>query len=1343
METSEQFKKSLKQNLSKTNKIQKICKVIKPKTKRGVRGKRKCVKEYKRSLRLLGVNAAGLKCKFTSFKKVVSELKPSVFFVQETKMKYEGQINLGDEYIVYELLRKNGKGGGGLAIGCLKDLNPCWVKEGTENVEVMSIDIYLKNMRIRCTAAYGPQECDEIEKKEAFWNHLDREVDEAKKSGSGFILQFDGNLWAGSNLIPGDPRPQNKNGKLLELFLKRNPTLSIVNSLPQCQGLVTRSRLKNGVLEESILDFFIVCSSVLPFVKSMVIDESKNHILTNYRAFKNMGKAVDSDHYTLYLDMDLEITKEKPERQEIFNFKDKKSQEEFKINTTETNEFTACFNGEKSLSDKIENWRKVLISHCTKAFKKIRIRDKKMKPLNKKIVCLINKRNYLKKMGCVCETQLPLRFYVKNHKRNHAENIKYQCDQCKKVFKTKTSLNLHEQIHIIKKVVCTECGKQFEKVKNFSIHRKMHEGKTESYCCKCNIKFKSNTDYTTHKVANHTKQSSRKTNNIKPHKEIHTETCLHCGKDFQSRKCFKNHLRVHRRLQKNKCEICEQEIYSITAEISEEEALENRNKILKQFKNLSENPENINLSKMWKILKNICPKLKPILPSAKKNHKGKIISSKNDIKSLLKKEYKNRLRSRPYRSDLISTKLRRNKLFDLKLKLSKRNKTKPWTTKDLEKALKDLKRNKSRDSEGLVNEIFKTEVIGTDLKNSLLNLCNNIKKENMIPDFMNYANITTVPKKGPKIELKNQRGIFRVSVIRSILMRLIYNSKYEQIDQNISDGQMGARKGKGCKHNIWIINGLIHETLKNKKKKPIVLQIYDYSQMFDSINLKEALNDIFDYGLDDDNLPLVFKANDEVHMAIKTLGGLTERQTITNSVLQGDTFGSLLASVQVDSIAKDVEKAGVGLKYKDEMVVNILGLVDDMIGVSEVGFKAQIMNTILNFKSAEKGLQFGTNKCKMMIIGHHIENLRNNPVYVDCWKEEYIENSETGEIDLNEKYIGEVPIEQVQQQKYLGFTLSSRGNNLANIEAMEKKSVGVIRTIMSKLENLKLRQYYFECSKIFMNVILRASILYASECYYNLTENNLRRIEKIEENFMRKIFKTTISCPITQMYLEYGQWPARFEIMKLRCLFLKTILQQDEQSQLYRFFLLQKKYPIKGDWVSTCFKDLLYLEISETLEEIKIMPRNKFKNLVKNRIQIKALEYLQTKRGSKGEEIEYKNLEMSEFLLPFNSELNIEEKQKLFEIRNRMTNIPSNFGKKEEKCRCGAIESMQHIYSCELLNENQIEISYDKLHNGNLKSQIKVFRRMKENLEIRNKMKTNNFPCDPSDPSNCTKFEFG
>ena len=81
---------------------------------------------------------------------------------------------------------------------------------------------------------------------------------------------------------------------------------------------------------------------------------------------------------------------------------------------------------------------------------------------------------------------------------------------------------------------------------------------------------------------------------------------------------------------------------------------------------------------------------------------------------------------------------------------------------------------------------------------------NSLKKENLIPHFMNVANVTTVPKSGSKLEPANERGIFRVEILRSILMRIIYNTKYYDIDENISDCQMGARKGKGCRTNIWI-----------------------------------------------------------------------------------------------------------------------------------------------------------------------------------------------------------------------------------------------------------------------------------------------------------------------------------------------------------------------------------------------------------------------------------------------------------------------------------------------------------------------------------------------------------
>ena len=92
-------------------------------------------------------------------------------------------------------------------------------------------------------------------------------------------------------------------------------------------------------------------------------------------------------------------------------------------------------------------------------------------------------------------------------------------------------------------------------------------------------------------------------------------------------------------------------------------------------------------------------------------------------------------------------------------------KSKEWTILELKKALKDLKLNKSRDHEGFTNEIFKEGVIGIDLRNSLLIMFNKMKNEQLIPKFMNISNITTVPKSGSKLDLRNERGIFRVSVL--------------------------------------------------------------------------------------------------------------------------------------------------------------------------------------------------------------------------------------------------------------------------------------------------------------------------------------------------------------------------------------------------------------------------------------------------------------------------------------------------------------------------------------------------------------------------------------------------
>ena len=136
---------------------------------------------------------------------------------------------------------------------------------------------------------------------------------------------------------------------------------------------------------------------------------------------------------------------------------------------------------------------------------------------------------------------------------------------------------------------------------------------------------------------------------------------------------------------------------------------------MENVKHFSDNPERINISHMQKIVRKLWPKFGTTLPTAKKNHRGKIISGPSELKQLFVKEYKERLRSRPVRPDLLEFEKRKALIIKMKMQLAESTEIPEWSISDLEQLLNDLKRNKSRDNEGLINEIFKLYVIGDNL----------------------------------------------------------------------------------------------------------------------------------------------------------------------------------------------------------------------------------------------------------------------------------------------------------------------------------------------------------------------------------------------------------------------------------------------------------------------------------------------------------------------------------------------------------------------------------------------------------------------------------------------------
>ena len=166
-------------------------------------------------MKFFGNNADGIMNKLESLENMLQEL-PSVFFIQETHVKRAGRIKTPSarKYTWYELIRTSnaskGEKGGSIAIGLLNVLQPSWISEGDDEAEAITVEIWVKGFPIRLVCGYGPQEYDKRDRKDKFWSYLSSEVVKATQNGAAFVLQMDGNLWAGKSIIKDDPRDKDK-----------------------------------------------------------------------------------------------------------------------------------------------------------------------------------------------------------------------------------------------------------------------------------------------------------------------------------------------------------------------------------------------------------------------------------------------------------------------------------------------------------------------------------------------------------------------------------------------------------------------------------------------------------------------------------------------------------------------------------------------------------------------------------------------------------------------------------------------------------------------------------------------------------------------------------------------------------------------------------------------------------------------------------------------------------------------------------------------------------------------------------------------------------------------------
>ena len=622
--------------------------------------------------------------------------------------------------------------------------------------------------------------------------------------------------------------------------------------------------------------------------------------------------------------------------------------------------------------------------------------------------------------------------------------------------------------------------------------------------------------------------------------------------------------------------------------------------------------------------------------------------------------------------------------------------------KDLENSLKTFKNNKSRDEHGHTYELFKYG--GTDLKSSLLKLLNRVKQTQTYPTIFRSSNISSIwKKKGERSNLDNDRGIFCVNKIRSILDKLIYNDFYDTIDAGMSCSNIGGRKFRNIRDHLFVINGIMNDVINNKETEDIDIEIYDVAKCFDKLEYYNTANDFYKAGVKDDKFIVVANSNKECNVAIKTPWGTkTERTKLENIEMQGTVLAGLKCAISIDNIGKEAleNEHDILYDYKNCVKIPPLSFIDDILTVSKCGGKSVKINAVIQAKVENMQLELGHGKCFQMHVGKF-----KNP----CPK-----------LSIHGK-----EMQRTQKEKYLGNILTSNAKLDENILARCNKGIGMINEIMGTLREVSFGHNYFEIGLLFRNSKLINGILCSIEALYGLNITHIQKLEKCDHDFFRQLFRSGAATPIESFYLATNTLPIRHVITGRRLMFLWTILQKSESDLVKKCLTAQLISPAKNDLATTFKNDLENCGITLTMSEISQIKKAEFRKIVNSQIRELAKEYLINlkKKHSKLDGIS-DCFRIEKYLT--SSSISTEEKQTLFKFRTRMVEVKSNFKyqfSQDLNCYfCSNEDTQLHTLSCKEITEgiDTSGVKYSHIFSHLLSEQEKVAKVLNKIMKQRN-----------------------
>ena len=757
--------------------------------------------------------------------------------------------------------------------------------------------------------------------------------------------------------------------------------------------------------------------------------------------------------------------------------------------------------------------------------------------------------------------------------------------------------------------------------------------------------------------------------------------------------------RRQRELKKKTDKESQKELKDVEEDLADKMAEDLYNIVKEEVKLVESDEGGFNSGHLWRLKSKLRKKINNA-PTAMNDKNGNLVTTSEGLKKLAMDHFKEVLRNRPIKPELEKYKGEREKLCEERIKIASKNITPDWNEDDVKYVINKLKKKKSRDPLGYSNELVQCG--GQDFIAAIVKLMNRIKKKQQLPQCLQPCNITSLFKnKGSRKDFNQYRGVFRVTVFRNILDRLIFNDEYETIEKNLTDSNVGGRKGRNIRDNIFVINAVIN-SIKKGKEDPCDITVNDVEKCFDSLWVQECINTLFEYGLRNDKLVLLYEESKTAMIAIKTSSGITDRETIENIIMQGTVFGSLICTTVMDKLAKIFySDENLLYKYKGEVDIPVLGMVDDVLSVAKCSETSVITNaTIVSFMELNK-LKLAAHKCAKIHIGKKCDNCPELKVHEEVMKESHAE-------------------------KYLGDVISEDGTLDENIKVRKLKGYSYISEIRALLSDMPFGHRRVEVGLMLRNAMFVNGILCNSEAWHSISKKHIDQFEVMDRSLLKFIIKAHAKVQNEFLYLETGAIPIKEVITSRRLMYLQNILKRPSNELLRKVFQKQKESPVRGDWVELVNKDCEILNFDIDEHKIEHETKTEHKNNVKKKIHKYVFDNLkQQQQGhSKIRDICYEKFKPQEYLkthMLTNHEVSL-----LFSLRSRTTKqFKANFPyHQDQQCPmpgCTELDTPEHCLQCEkLFNNTQCsDTQYDDIFSSDISKQVAVTKIFASLLERR------------------------